>query len=48
LCDHFLPSLDDVRPISGLQEPHDIVQWCHRLGARTVVLKMGERGSLVS
>jgi 2-dehydro-3-deoxygluconokinase len=48
LCDHFLPSLDDVRPISGLQEPQEIVQWCHRLGARTVVLKMGERGSLVS
>lgn len=48
LCDHFLPSLDDVQLVSGLTEPREIVDWCHRMGARTVVLKLGREGSLVS
>jgi 2-dehydro-3-deoxygluconokinase len=48
LCDQFLPSLDDVRLISGLDEPGAIVDWCHRMGAPTVVLKLGSRGCLVS
>jgi 2-dehydro-3-deoxygluconokinase len=48
LADHFLPSLDDVQPLSGLTQPRDIVQWCHDLGARTVVLKLGAQGCLVS
>lgn len=48
LCDHFLPSLDDVQLISGLTDPRAIVAWCHRMGAKTVVLKMGRAGSLVS
>ncbi len=48
LCDHFLPSLDDVQQVSGLTEPHDIVAWCHGMGAKTVVLKLGRQGSLVS
>jgi 2-dehydro-3-deoxygluconokinase len=47
-CDQFLPSLDDVRLLSGLDEPGDIVDWCHRIGARNVVLKLGNRGCLVS
>jgi len=47
-CDQFLPSLDDVRLLSGLDEPGDIVDWCHRMGARNVVLKLGNRGCLVS
>jgi 2-dehydro-3-deoxygluconokinase len=47
-CDLFLPSIDDVVQLSGLQEPQAIVRWCHDLGARQVVLKMGERGVLVS
>ena len=46
--DIFLPSLDDVMVLSGLQEPKDIVQWSHSLGAKTVVLKLGEQGVLVS
>ena len=48
LCDEFLPSLDDVRIVSGLEAPLDIVAWSHRRGAKSVVLKLGEHGSLVS
>jgi len=48
LADYFLPSLDDVRLVSGLEDPVAIVDWCHREGARTVVLKLGRDGSLVS
>ena len=48
LTDYFLPSLDDVRLVSGLDDPASIVDWCHRQGAKTVVLKLGREGSLVS
>ena len=40
LTDYFLPSLDDVRAVSDLDDPRLIVDWCHRQGARTVVLKL--------
>lgn len=46
--DIFLPSLDDVTALSGLQAPEAIVQWSHALGAKTVVLKLGAQGVLVS
>jgi 2-dehydro-3-deoxygluconokinase len=46
--DIFLPSLDDVVALSGLQEPQAIVQWSHDLGAQTVVLKLGADGVLLS
>jgi 2-dehydro-3-deoxygluconokinase len=46
--DIFLPSLDDVTALSGLHAPGAIVQWSHALGAKTVVLKLGEQGVLVS
>ena len=48
LTDYFLPSLDDVRLVSGLDDPASIVDWCHLQGAKTVVLKLGREGSLVS
>jgi 2-dehydro-3-deoxygluconokinase len=48
LADYFLPSLDDVRLVSGLDDPVAILDWCHRRGATTVVLKLGREGSLVS
>ncbi len=48
MSDHFLTSLDDVQLVSGFTEPRDIVGWCHRMGAKTVVLKLGRLGSLVS
>jgi 2-dehydro-3-deoxygluconokinase len=44
MCDDFLPSLDDVRALSGLEEPEAIHDWCLALGARTVTLKLGPKG----
>jgi 2-dehydro-3-deoxygluconokinase len=46
--DIFLPSLDDVTALSGLQAPEAIVRWSHALGAKTVLLKLGAQGVLVS
>jgi 2-dehydro-3-deoxygluconokinase len=48
LADYFLPSLDDVEALSGLEQPEAIVDWCHRLGARHVALKLGANGALAS
>ncbi|MFJ4292490.1 sugar kinase [Cupriavidus sp. NPDC089707] len=48
LCDLFLPGLDDVRRLAGIDDPARIVDWCHRMGARHVVLKLGSEGCLVS
>ena len=47
-CDWFLPSLDDVRTLSGLADPTAILDWCHALGAPVVVLKCGRDGAIVS
>jgi 2-dehydro-3-deoxygluconokinase len=47
-CDWFLPSLDDARTLSGLADVHEILHWCHRLGAPVVVLKCGPDGVIVS
>lgn len=48
LADIFLPSLDDITALTGLHEPAAVLDWSHALGARTVVLKLGPQGSLVS
>jgi len=48
LADYFLPSLDDVKVLSGLEQPEAIVDWSHRLGARYVALKLGGDGALAS
>ena len=48
LADYFLPSLDDVKVLSGLEQPEAIVDWSHRLGARYVALKLGGDGVLAS
>jgi 2-dehydro-3-deoxygluconokinase len=48
LCDIFLPSIDDVNVLSGLNEADAIVDWSHSLGAKQVVLKCGADGALVS
>lgn len=47
-CDLFLPSLEDVVQLSGLDDPEAIVQWSHDKGARLVALKMGKNGVLLS
>jgi 2-dehydro-3-deoxygluconokinase len=48
LADYFLPSIDDVRLIAGLEDPVAILDWCHGAGARNVVLKLGKDGAWVS
>jgi 2-dehydro-3-deoxygluconokinase len=48
LVDYFLPGLDDVRLVSGLDDPASILDWCDRQGAKNVVLKLGREGSIVS
>jgi 2-dehydro-3-deoxygluconokinase len=48
LCDIFLPSLEDMATLTGLEDPAQIVDWSHAHGAQTVVLKLGADGALVS
>lgn len=48
LCDVCLPSLDDVAAIWGVDDPDALADRCLALGARTVALKMGDRGALVA
>ena len=48
LCDYFLPSLDDARTLSGCDQPEAVLAWCHGLGPKTVALKLGPEGVLLS
>jgi 2-dehydro-3-deoxygluconokinase len=48
LSDYFFPSIEDAQALSGLKEPDAILDWAHRLGARTVFLKLGANGVVVS
>lgn len=48
LCDIFLPSLDDVTQLTGLQEPEEIIAYYQQLGVRTIVLKLGSKGALLA
>jgi 2-dehydro-3-deoxygluconokinase len=48
MSDVFFPSLDDVKVLSGLDDPDAIVDWSHRLGARAVLLKLGAEGLVAS
>ncbi|MEI8266416.1 MAG: sugar kinase [Betaproteobacteria bacterium] len=47
-CDIALPSLDDVRALTGLDDPDALVDHCLALGAGIVALKLGEAGALVA
>lgn len=47
-CDVFLPSMDDMIPLTGLSTPESVVDWSHAQGARRVVLKLGAQGALIS
>jgi 2-dehydro-3-deoxygluconokinase len=47
-CDIALPSLDDVRALTGLGDPDALVDHCLALGARVVALKLGDAGALVA
>ena len=48
VADYFFPSLEDARALSGLDDPEANLAWAHRLGAKTVLLKLGAEGVLVS
>jgi 2-dehydro-3-deoxygluconokinase len=50
LVDVFLPGLDEMRIVSGLDhaDADAILDWCHGQGAARVVLKLGAEGSIVS
>jgi len=48
LCDLFLPSLDDMTALTGLQSPDEVLDWSHAHGAQQVVLKLGADGAIVS
>lgn len=48
LCDLFLPSLEDMQTLTGLQEPDAVIDWGHAQGASQVVLKLGAQGAIVS
>ncbi len=48
LCDLFLPSLEDMVALTGLDDPDAIADWGHALGAPQVVLKLGAQGVLLS
>ena len=48
MADHFFPSIGEARALSGLEQPDTIVDWAHRLGARTVYLKLGPEGVIAS
>jgi 2-dehydro-3-deoxygluconokinase len=47
-CDLFLPSVDEVTLLTGLETPEAIIAWAHAQGARAVVLKLGALGCVVS
>lgn len=48
LADYFFPSIEDARALSGLDDAGANIDWAHRLGARTVFLKLGPEGVIVS
>ncbi len=48
MSDFFLPSLEDARALSGVDEPEANLDWALRLGAKHVALKLGAEGVLAS
>ena len=47
LCDVFLPSEDEVKPLMGSDAPLAVLDWAQDLGARRVVLERGAQGAVV-
>lgn len=46
--DIFLPSLDDVTHLTGLEDPHKIIDYYLDMGVKMVVLKVGKQGAIVA
>lgn len=47
-CDLFLPSVDEIHALTGLDQPDMAIDWAHAQGARAVVLKLGAAGCRIS
>jgi 2-dehydro-3-deoxygluconokinase len=47
-CDIALPGLDDAEALTGLRDPDAIASFYLNLGARAVVVKMGQGGALAA
>ncbi|OGA98165.1 MAG: 2-dehydro-3-deoxygluconokinase [Burkholderiales bacterium RIFCSPHIGHO2_12_FULL_69_20] len=47
-CDLFLPGLDEIQTLSGLDDADAALAWAHAQGARAVVLKLGPTGCRIS
>ncbi|MEO5700482.1 MAG: sugar kinase [Casimicrobiaceae bacterium] len=47
-CDIFLPSLDEIRQLSGYTDVDALIDWSHARGAPLVILKCGPDGVWVS
>jgi 2-dehydro-3-deoxygluconokinase len=48
MADYFLPSIEDARALSGLDDANAILDWAHRLGTGSVFLKLGAKGAMAS
>jgi 2-dehydro-3-deoxygluconokinase len=48
LCDIFLPSLDDVSTLIGVNDADAVIDWGHAKGAAIVVVKSGAAGAVAS
>ena len=48
MADYFFPSIQDAAQLSGAPSADENVAWAHDLGAKTVLLKLGADGVLVS
>jgi 2-dehydro-3-deoxygluconokinase len=48
MADYFFPSIEDARALSSFEEIEKNLEWAHDLGAKTVFLKLGAEGVLVS
>jgi len=48
MADYFFPSIEDARQLSGVHSYEENLVWAHGLGAKTVFLKLGPDGVLVS
>jgi 2-dehydro-3-deoxygluconokinase len=47
-ADLFLPSIDEASLLFGIDEPRELIDFAHELGARSVAVKLGAAGALVS
>lgn len=48
MADYFFPSIEDARQLSETQSIDENLAWAHGLGAKTVFLKLGPDGVVVS